>query len=73
MFLRQQTARTDACGFSVVLGGGCVVGTEVPCFDWRQGWRVCRVKKMGFCLHDAGCRVKFSGFCLHDAANFSGD
>ena len=59
MFLRQQTARTDACGFSVVLGGGCVVGTEVPCFDWRQGWRVCRVKKMGF--------------CLHDAANFSGD
>ena len=58
-------------GFSVVLGG--VVGTEVPCSDWRQGWRVCRVKKMGFCLHDAGCRVKEMGFCLHDAANFSGD
>ena len=54
------------------LGGG-VVGTEVPCSDWRQGWRGCRVKKMGVCLHDAGCRVKFSGFCLHDAANFSGD
>lgn len=70
-FCRWQTARTDACGFSVVLGG--VVGTEVPCSDWRQGWRVCRVKKMEFCLHDAGCRVKFSGFCLHDAANFFWD